>query len=262
MATIDITTNKDSYVTQMSPTQNCGTETSFQVQSCYLLEYEVAANYRAFVGFDLSSIPAGSTINSATLKIYRTGSGNGTYAQGRTYWFERVTGAWTETGVTWNNQPAVTTTNRVSKVSPANNDGEWWNLTVTGMVQDAFAGGVVSFRIKDNSEDFTVDIAWQEFWAKEYGSLMPTLTVDYTPVCTTYDNVYVDSVSGNDANCGNTVGSPVKTFVRAYALLNSGGAIHILNSGADFSAETPTLNKSYSMDLNGASGYFYGSKAS
>lgn len=262
MATIDITANKDSYVMQQDPNYNCGTETSFEVQSYYWVEYDLHLNYRAFIGFDLSSIPPGSTINSATLKIYRNGTGNGVYAQGRTYWFERVTGSWTETGVTWNNQPGVTTTNRVSKVSPLNNNDEWWNLTVTGMVQDAFSGGAVSFRLKDNSEDFTTDFAWHEFDARENASNKPTLTVDYTPLSS--DNIYVNSLSGNDSNPGDScvAGHPVLTFAKALSILNPGGTIHVCNSGADFSGETVTLNKSFSVDLNGTSGYFYMPKAS
>ncbi len=80
-------------------------------------------------------------------------------------------------------------------------------------------------------------------------------------VCGSLADVYVDSSSGNDVYCGNSVANAVKTFARAYSVLSSGGTIHVLNSTADFSAETVTLNKSFSIDLNGASGNFYGPKA-
>ena len=80
--------------------------------------------------------------------------------------------------------------------------------------------------------------------------------------CSTYDDVYVHTgAPGDDANCGQSSLYPVKTFARAYVLLNASGTIHVLNSGADFSAETVTRNKSYYIDLNGASGYFYDAKA-
>jgi len=77
-------------------------------------------------------------------------------------------------------------------------------------------------------------------------------------------NVYVNSSTGSDSNLGDscTSGHPVLTFARAYTLLISGGTIHVCNSGADFSSETVTLNKSFSIDLNGSSGNFYGPKAS
>ena len=81
---------------------------------------------------------------------------------------------------------------------------------------------------------------------------------------TTLLNTYVNSSTGNDANAGDScvAGHPKLTFAAAYALLASGGTIHVCNTGADFSAETVTLNKSFSIDLNGASGYFYMPKAS
>jgi len=73
-------------------------------------------------------------------------------------------------------------------------------------------------------------------------------------------NIYVNSSTGSDYNAGDscTSGHPVHTFSKAYALLSSGGTIHVCNSGADFSSESVTLNKSFSIDLNGSDGYFYG----
>ncbi len=80
-----------------------------------------------------------------------------------------------------------------------------------------------------------------------------------------WDDIYVNSSTGNDTNTGHScsAGNPVLTFGKAYSLISSiAGTIHVCNSGADFSGETVTLNKSFSMDLNGLSGNFYGPKAS
>lgn len=85
--------------------------------------------------------------------------------------------------------------------------------------------------------------------------------INYTAQ-TTSNNVYVHSTLGYDVCWGLSSDCPVQTFGRAYSVLNSGGTIHVLNSGGDFSGETVTLNKSFSIDLNGASGYFYMPKAS
>jgi hypothetical protein len=84
--------------------------------------------------------------------------------------------------------------------------------------------------------------------------------INYTAQ-TTGDNVYVNSGTGFDVCWGLSSDCPVQTWTKAYSVLNSGGTIHILNSGADFSGETVTLNKSFSVDLNGATGYFYMPKA-
>jgi hypothetical protein len=73
-------------------------------------------------------------------------------------------------------------------------------------------------------------------------------------------HIYVNTSTGDDTKDGGTVANAVLTFGKAFSLIPDGGFIHVCNSGADFSAETVTRNKSYSMDLNGASGYFYGAK--
>ena len=70
-------------------------------------------------------------------------------------------------------------------------------------------------------------------------------------------NVYV-STSGNDSYAGDScvAGHPKLTFAAAYAALASGGTIHCCDD-SDFSTETVTLNKSFSIDHNGSTGYFY-----
>jgi hypothetical protein len=77
-------------------------------------------------------------------------------------------------------------------------------------------------------------------------------------------DVYVNSSTGNNTYAGDScvAGHPVLTFAKAYELLTSGGMIHVCNNLADFSAETITLNKSFSIDLNGSDGYFYMPQAS
>jgi len=84
----------------------------------------------------------------------------------------------------------------------------------------------------------------------------------YGAVCfPPYNNVYVDSVNGDDlSNCGNDASHPVKTFSKALSILNAGGLdinIHVLNNGADFSVETVTLNFSFNIDLGGFVTLYY-----
>lgn len=120
-------------------------------------------------------------------------------------------------------------------------------------------------RIDLTSFSGTHDLIFRLYVA-EYSSngAIPLLLFDNIREIYIYNDIYVNSSSGKDSNAGDSCasGHPVQTFGKAYSLLNSGGTIHVCNSGADFSAETVTLNKSYSIDLNGSSGYFYGPKAS
>ncbi len=75
-------------------------------------------------------------------------------------------------------------------------------------------------------------------------------------VCSTYNDVYVNSSSGWDGYCGNTSSVPVQTFGRAYSLLNSNGTIHVLNGGADFSSETVTFGIGFQLTIADGN-YFY-----
>ena len=80
---------------------------------------------RGLVGFNLSSIPEGSTIESATLHGYMSARvGNREVA------VYRVTSAWTESGVTWNNAPSNTTQpTNVTNPGPVANVWVDWNVT-------------------------------------------------------------------------------------------------------------------------------------
>jgi hypothetical protein len=95
----------DGTVRQGSPTSNFGTTTSMDVASAS------SANRRIHVRFDLAgcapSIPSTATVRSATLRLYLTTLP----AACRTLDIFRVTASWTETGITWNNQPFGTTIN-------------------------------------------------------------------------------------------------------------------------------------------------------
>jgi hypothetical protein len=67
---------------------------------------EVQLQERAYVMFDISSIPQGSIVSAAFLTLCRTNaSGSGT-----THELRPATAGWTETGLTWNTQPTLSGT--------------------------------------------------------------------------------------------------------------------------------------------------------
>lgn len=97
---------------------------------------------RFFLDFtELQSIPQYTPVSYAYLSLYgvaTSGANNlGSYGSNAGY-VQRVTSTWTESGVTWNTQPSVTTTNQVSVPGSA---GVQWNynvidLNVTTLLQD------------------------------------------------------------------------------------------------------------------------------
>jgi hypothetical protein len=86
----------DSYTASSSPTQNYGTQSSLTV---------IGPGVNAYIRFDLTALPSGltaSNISKATIRLYL----NGVTTAG-TFDVYLVTGAWTESTITYNNAPTL-----------------------------------------------------------------------------------------------------------------------------------------------------------
>ncbi len=106
---------------------------------------------RGVVDFDLSMIPAGATLISASLSLYAwdmfnaTGFGQHSPLSGSNMcWLERITSPWTETTVTWNNQPTTTQVNRVMLPASTAPTQNYTNINLTTLVNDMLANPATS----------------------------------------------------------------------------------------------------------------------
>lgn len=130
---------------------------------------------RAWFKFgDLSAIPAGSTINSATIYIgcYQTG---GTYAQ--EFELRRCTNnSWDETTITWNTAPDGDVSGGVSGTFINSSVGTV-SFSVTADVDAALGDGALSYRIHNSTLDGSQLWIYQE--ENHAGNVY--LVVDYTP---------------------------------------------------------------------------------
>jgi len=106
--TVSFGANKDSEVDQDKPGDNYGTEIVASVRT------ESSKNARGLFSFDVSSIPAGAVIDSATLTLCPSRADDPSVIDVR-----RVTGTWGETTVTWNNQPTVAGSSTTTFAQPA-----------------------------------------------------------------------------------------------------------------------------------------------
>lgn len=115
-----LTPTFDSYVDSSAPDANFGEGKTIQVGS------RASEVYRAFLNFDLSNIPEGAVIQSATL-LLQTDTAHA--ARPYDIAVSQVSAPWVESTVTWNNQPRSQPTISVTRV-----DGEGtkfsWNVTV------------------------------------------------------------------------------------------------------------------------------------
>lgn len=114
--------------------------------------------------FDLASIPAGATIESAQLYLYSypTPTLNGNYVDANSgsqnaLHLQRITTAWTETGLNWNSQPTATTSGQLSIPHTAQSSQDL-TLDVKDMVSQMASGENHGFLLKLQSETVLYNI--------------------------------------------------------------------------------------------------------
>lgn len=184
---------KDTYCRSYRPTNKYGGGTYMKVNP-----YSYDKN-RAYLQFDLSSIPSGSSINSATFRYYYYY--NEYNPGGRTHDFHKVTSSWTEADLSWNYQPSVSSSIESSYTFPTSFG--WIEADLTDFVQDKVDGETdYGFMINDRNEGETNN-GQPRMYSKEYGSYSPELEVEYSSgsilLPEALDNSYLSWAIGGDA---------------------------------------------------------------
>jgi hypothetical protein len=127
---VTLTPTADTYVRDGSTAgQNFGTAAPLAAK----MNPQAGLNRRIFMKFDISSI---TSVSSAKLRLF----GNFTAASGTSpvVVHREDTDSWTDTGLTWNNQPAVALA--VVTVS-VNITAQYWEWDLTAFVQNQIATG-------------------------------------------------------------------------------------------------------------------------
>ena len=161
--TLTFTPTKDAMVKYAAAGTNFGTATNMQVSG------QSGFAKQMFLQFNVTGIPAGATVTSATLKITSSTTGTGrsvtAHAVSNTSWIESGTGS-----ITWNNKPALGAS--LSTVSSHTNGvATQWSVTsaVTGNANRTF--GLASSYAGDTN-----------FYSRESGgATVPQLVVVYQP---------------------------------------------------------------------------------
>ncbi|OCT11483.1 hypothetical protein A8709_07385 [Paenibacillus pectinilyticus] len=130
-------------------------------------------NRKAYMKFDVSGY---ASISSAKLRMYGGNGQNMLNATAQIY--GTTTDSWTETGLTWNNAPAATTSLLQSMI--LNSTYKYQEVDVTSFIQSQMADGVASFVIQQANLEAKVI----EIFSKE-SSLKPELTIVGQPISTT-----------------------------------------------------------------------------
>jgi parallel beta-helix repeat protein len=144
-----------------------------------VLEVRTASgqNRDAYLKFDLTGM---SGITDVKLRINAALSGNGSVA---TSAYSVPTTTWTETGITWNNRPALGSQLSTATVSGTSN--AWYELDVTAYVQSEVAAGrpVISLGLHAASSNRIVNVKSRES-ATNKPELVVTVTSGNTPTPT------------------------------------------------------------------------------
>jgi len=156
---------------------NYGSTNRLEIRSASLLLGIGPRNERSVLSFNLPALGTFCQVTAATLTLKVD-----TATTGRTLLAQRVTGSWTEGGVTWNNQPSTTTSNQASTTSTSSND-VW---TVTTLVQSIYSSGQNNgFLVRDQSENTSlgslIGAPTQVLFSREVGTAAdrPKLAVTF-----------------------------------------------------------------------------------
>jgi hypothetical protein len=183
--TVTFTPNNDALVTDEpggDANNNYGTSTSLYAYSW--TSSGTPYNIRSYIGFNLSSIPTGAKVCSASLTMYTTsGNDQSGYDYPNTSYLKKVTSTWSQSTVTWNTQPSFSSTDTIP-FGPTTGTVATINVTsdVQNMVSSSSTNYGWAMMLKNEANYYAALV----FYSSDYttASLRPLLTVTYVPSLT------------------------------------------------------------------------------
>ena len=167
------TAAKDAYLWSPSPDSNLG---DFQYLCVGLSALNQIA--RSYLQFDLSSIPSTAVIGWAYIGIYYY---SGSSAVATPIGIYEVTATWSESTITWNDQPTSAATAEYTYTMPASPINTFYTWSIKDLVQGWIDGSITNYGVllKDTNES-TVE-AWKCFYSSDWGNAdqRPKLTISY-----------------------------------------------------------------------------------
>jgi hypothetical protein len=219
---------KDAYIESYNTTINYGTSANFAAIAWTGGGHSFVS--RSLIDFNLSTIPAGATINNAYLSLYcNTTSDHTELNSGSNASFiQRITYAWDENTVTWNNQPSTTPVNEVTLPQSISQTQDYPNINVTQLISDIRNNPSTSFGMMIQLQTEAVYRS-MIFASSDHSdsTKWPMLKVCYTPLGTGIQEVNNDvnhfvSVYPNPAQqvstLAITLNSPGEVIYRIYTI--------------------------------------------
>jgi hypothetical protein len=133
---------------------------------------------RLYIQFDLSLLPENAVITNASLGLVYWYTSNAAVAPIGAY---AVLGSWTETGVTWNNQPVFATTAEYTINIPAGVTDGFHYWYITDLAKSWWDGSQGNFGVMLKDTDESTEEAWKRFRSSDWtvAHERPKLTITY-----------------------------------------------------------------------------------
>lgn len=169
----------DAMVDHKDPDKNTGSHDEMKVRNEYGDNGSSGWEWSSLVRFDLSYYPQGVIIKSATLKLYYWDWKDNDPA-GNDLTLYRLKEKWSESTVTWNNQPSHHSVYTDKDTVPSDT-GAWMAWDVTDDVQDMLDGKISNYGwiLRDLNYWGMLDIPISYFRTKEYANHKPRLEIEY-----------------------------------------------------------------------------------
>ena len=179
MPSINILNDRGAFTNQNHPNSNYSSYNKHYVTvGAAHGELETTNDYcQGWLGFDLSSIPLGATITSATLSFIFFGV---TSNYGDITVKVRLSNShsWGEDTITWNNAPTANASITFSSLLSTGGGDNLYSGDVTANVAASLAGNAVSWRLDTNGDDPTYGANLAS--RTNFALAVPTLAVTYT----------------------------------------------------------------------------------
>lgn len=140
-----------------------------------------------FMQFDLSAIPTGSTIITATLSLYHSTTTNHSNSSANEELFAKVNQAWTENSVTWNTQPTFSSIDTIH-IGSTNIGDDKLNINLQSFVQDWVTTPANNFGMVMHLVDEPGMLGrFQSYSSSDVAdsTRRPKLVITFNPPCTT-----------------------------------------------------------------------------
>lgn len=135
--------------------------------------------WRAYLEFNLSYIPENAIITSANLGLYYYGSVDGEIAAPIGAY--KVEETWSETGVTWYNQPDYASTPEYTRTVPAPLTSSFLYWNITDLVNGWWDGSIHDYGVMLKDTDESTTEAWKAFYSSDWDNAYqrPKLIITY-----------------------------------------------------------------------------------